>query len=89
MKQVRTIITFIDFQDIEFQIISKLYFMHKNFGLTHSHGLTTVLINDRIQLKDLGDVDDYVKSIYYEHAYDDPSDIVECMSHSLSGLIDI
>ena len=94
MKTTRTIISFINFQDIENDIFNQLHEKHLNYGVSHSSGVTTLIVNGRIEKEDLGYLSDNLNTIYYEDTYDsmvqdNPDDIVECMSHCLSGLLDI
>lgn len=98
MKQSRTIITFSQFQDIEPLVTKTLTDKHLNYGVWHSHGLTTLLVDAKLNKEDFDSVAaEYIQLLYHEDTYiteenclrqDDPNDIVDCMTHNLSGLID-
>lgn len=91
MKTTRTIVTFMNFQDVEYEVVAMLSSKHLNFGISHDKGVTTVLINGKVTLSDLEPIGENISKIYYEEnykAHDDPNDIVETLRHNLSGLID-
>lgn len=98
MKQSRTVITFSQFQDIEPLVTKTLTDRHLNYGVWHSHGLTTLLVDAKLNKSDFDPVAaEYIQLLYHEDTciaeerylkQDDPIDIVECMTHNLSGLID-
>lgn len=98
MKQLRTIITFSQFQDIEPLVTKTLTDRNLNYGIQHSHGLTTLLVDAKLNKEDFDSVAaKYIQLLYHEDTYiteehylkpDDPNDIVDCMAHNLSGLID-
>lgn len=92
MDLTKTCISFVNFQDIEETFISILKKKNLNFCLSHSGGVTRIYINGSLNPTDYPEIDRNIVSIRYEtvrQQADDPSDIVETLSHSLSGLVDM
>ena len=98
MKRIRTIISFTQFQDIEPHVIKTLTNRNQYYGVWHSNGVTTVMVEGKINKTDFDILtQDYIKMLYHEETsisempyerQDDPNDIVDCMQHCISGLID-
>lgn len=89
MKRIRTVISFTHFQDIEPHVIKTLTNRNRYYGAWHSNGITTVMVEGKIDKEDFDILtQDNIKMLRYEETYDDPNDIVDCMQHCISGLID-
>ena len=89
MKRIRTIISFTHFQDIEPHVIKTLTKRNLYYGVWHSNGVTTVMVEGKIDKADFDILtQENIKMLYQEETYDDPNDIVDCMQHCISGLID-
>lgn len=94
MKRIRTIISFTQFQDIEPHVIKTLTNRNQYYGVWHSNGITTVMVEGKINKADFDILTQYhIKMLYHEETciterQDDPNDIVDCMQHCISGLID-
>lgn len=98
MKRSRTVINFSQFQDIEPLVTNTLSDKHLNYGVWHSRGITTIMVDAKLKKDDFDPVvRDYIQLLYHEDTYiveehylkqDDPNDILDYMTHSLSGLID-
>lgn len=89
MKRIRTVISFTQFQDIEPHVIKTLTNRNQYYGIWHSNGVTTVMVEGKINKADFDILtQDNIKMLRYEETYDDPNDIVDCMQHCISGLID-
>lgn len=89
MKRIRTIISFTQFQDIEPHVIKTLTNRNQYYGIWHYNNVTTVMVEGKINKEDFDILtQDHIKMLYHEETYDDPNDIVDCMQHCISGLID-
>lgn len=89
MKRIRTIISFTQFQDIEPHVIKTLTNRNQYYGVWHSNGITTVMVEGKINKADFDILtQENIKMLCHEETYDDPNDIVDCMQHCISGLID-
>lgn len=89
MKRIRTVISFTHFQDITPHVIKTLTDRNQYYGVRHSNGITTVTIEGKINKEDFDILtQENIKMLYHEETYDDPNDIVDCMQHCISGLID-
>lgn len=87
----RTYVIFINFQDIEAEVIGMLGEKKFSFGINHNKGITTLLIEGKIERQDLMMFDEHIVQFRYEVEFeksDDPNDIVDTLGHNLSGLID-
>lgn len=89
MKRIRTVISFTQFQDIEPHVIKTLTNRNQYYGVWHSNGVTTIMVEGKIDKEDFDILtQDNIKMLRYEETYDDPNDVVDCMQHCISGLID-
>lgn len=89
MKRTRTMISFIHFQDIAPHVIKTLTNRNQYYGIWHSNSVTTVMVEGKINKEDFDILtQENIKMLRYEETYDDPNDIVDCMQHCISGLID-
>ena len=89
MKRIRTVISFTQFKDIEPHVIKTLTDRNQYYGVWHSNGVTTVMVEGEINKEDFDILtQDHIKMLYHEETCDDPNDIVDCMQHCISGLID-
>lgn len=89
MKRIRTVISFTHFQDIAPHVIKTLTDRNQYYGVRHSNGITTVTVEGKINKEDFDILtQENIKMLYHEETYDDPNDIVDCMQHCISGIID-
>ena len=98
MKHIRTLITFMNFPNVEEKFIQKIKELHTTFCLQHMSGTTRIMIDGKYGLDDFGEFSDHIVYLSYDIWYDsfkvdeqhiDEVDaILDTMSHRLSGLID-
>lgn len=101
MKRTRTIISFTEdtYRRIGNTMRTWLASNNPMYVFEHTHGIVTLSLNGKVNTDILPIAHSDIAFVYYEDTIlpeigngliqqDDPNDVVDCMSHCLSGLID-